>query len=82
MFKIAVIPGDGIGVEVVEQAVKVLKVVSKKYDVNFQMEEGAMGVAKMLGAAACLGPLKALRNIAEADAINIFDLNDAAQNAF
>ncbi len=43
MYKIAAIPGDGIGVEVTEQGVKVLRVIGEKYNVDFQMEEAMMG---------------------------------------
>lgn len=35
MFKIAVLPGDGIGTEVMAQAIKVIDTVSKKYDKKF-----------------------------------------------
>lgn len=44
-MKIAVIPGDGIGPEVIKQAIKVLDVVAKKYHVNFEYEEVLMGGA-------------------------------------
>ncbi len=40
---IALLRGDGIGPEVVEQAVKVLKAVSKKYDLKLQFQEGLIG---------------------------------------
>lgn len=43
MKKIAVIPGDGIGVEVIKQALKVLDKVSKKYNCEFEYEEVLMG---------------------------------------
>ncbi|MFH0913361.1 MAG: isocitrate/isopropylmalate family dehydrogenase, partial [Candidatus Omnitrophota bacterium] len=36
MYKIAVIPGDGTGAEVVREGLKVLEAVSRKY--NFQYE--------------------------------------------
>jgi 3-isopropylmalate dehydrogenase len=42
-FKIAVLPGDGIGVEVTREAVKVLQHVSKKYGHNFELKEGIIG---------------------------------------
>ena len=34
-FKVAVLPGDGIGPEVMAEALKVLDAVEKKYDVTF-----------------------------------------------
>ncbi|MFZ5969593.1 MAG: 3-isopropylmalate dehydrogenase [Bacillota bacterium] len=42
-MKIALIPGDGIGPEVVKQALKILDVVSKKYQCSFKYEEVLMG---------------------------------------
>ena len=37
-YNIAVIPGDGIGIEVVPEALKVLEVVSNKYGINLQLD--------------------------------------------
>ena len=37
-FNIAVIPGDGIGPEIVDGAVKVLKAVGRKYKHKFNFE--------------------------------------------
>ena len=45
MKKIAVLPGDGIGPEVTEQAVKALKAVAEIYNHEFEFEEGLIGVA-------------------------------------
>jgi 3-isopropylmalate dehydrogenase len=42
-FKITVLPGDGIGPEVVAQALKLLPVISKKEKVEFTLEEGLIG---------------------------------------
>jgi 3-isopropylmalate dehydrogenase len=42
-MKLAVIPGDGIGPEVIKQALKVLKVISEKYDFPLETEEVLMG---------------------------------------
>jgi 3-isopropylmalate dehydrogenase len=44
-YKIAVFPGDGIGIEIVEEAVKVLRVISEHSGVAFDMEEGLIGGA-------------------------------------
>lgn len=41
--KIAVLPGDGIGPEVVKQAKKVLDAVAQKFDHNFEFEVGLVG---------------------------------------
>jgi len=43
MYKIAVLPGDGIGIEVTQQGVKILKTIGKKYGIDIKMEEGFMG---------------------------------------
>ena len=40
---IAVLPGDGIGPEIVEQAIKVLKAVALKYRHEFNFEEAPVG---------------------------------------
>ncbi len=42
-LKIAVLPGDGIGPEVTEQALKVLKAVAKKYGHTFVFRKGLVG---------------------------------------
>ncbi|RKD23811.1 3-isopropylmalate dehydrogenase [Ammoniphilus oxalaticus] len=42
-FKIAVLPGDGIGPEVMEQAVKILKVIEHQEKVKFNFEYGLLG---------------------------------------
>lgn len=44
-YKIAVLPGDGIGPEIVEQAIKVLKAVGKKFKHQFQFTEAPVGAA-------------------------------------
>ena len=36
MYKIAVLPGDGIGPEVCDEALKVLDAVAKKYDIKYE----------------------------------------------
>jgi 3-isopropylmalate dehydrogenase len=42
-FKIAVLSGDGIGPEVIAEAVKVLKVIGKKYGNSFELEAALVG---------------------------------------
>jgi len=42
-YKIAKLPGDGIGPEIVDQAVKVLNAIGEKYDHNFEFEFGLVG---------------------------------------
>jgi 3-isopropylmalate dehydrogenase len=41
--KIAVLPGDGIGTEIVAQAVKVLDCLNQDFDLNVEMEHGLVG---------------------------------------
>lgn len=41
--KIAVLPGDGIGPEVINEAVKVLKAIAKRFGHSFVFEEGLIG---------------------------------------
>ena len=45
MVKLAVLPGDGIGPEIMEQALRVLEVVGKKYDFTYTVETGLLGGA-------------------------------------
>lgn len=47
MFKIAVLPGDGIGVEIVPEAVKALKMVGKLFGHEFAFEEALVGGAAL-----------------------------------
>ena len=42
-FKIAVLPGDGIGPEIIDQATKVLKAVEKKFNHRFILTKGLVG---------------------------------------
>lgn len=42
-YKLTVLPGDGIGPEVVREAVKVLSVIASKFDLVFETEEALMG---------------------------------------
>jgi 3-isopropylmalate dehydrogenase len=45
MSKVAVLAGDGIGPEVVEEAKELLKLTSKKYDFELEMKDGFVGGA-------------------------------------
>ena len=42
-YKIAMLAGDGIGPEIMQEAIKVLKLVEEKSDVNFDLQEAAFG---------------------------------------
>lgn len=43
MYKVAVFPGDGIGTEVMAEAVKVLKAVERRFGLEFALKEGLVG---------------------------------------
>jgi len=45
MYKIAVLPGDGIGVEIVPEALKALEAIGEKYGHEFQFTEALIGGA-------------------------------------
>ena len=45
MFKIAVLPGDGIGVEIVPEAVKALQAIGERFGHEFQFTEALIGGA-------------------------------------
>ncbi len=44
-FNIAVLPGDGIGPEIIEQAIKVMNSIAKKYNHEFHFEHAHVGAA-------------------------------------
>src|SRR3989304_4502519 len=44
-WNIAVLPGDGVGTEVMAEGVKALKAVGKKYGQEFQFQTGIVGGA-------------------------------------
>jgi 3-isopropylmalate dehydrogenase len=43
MYKIAVLKGDGIGPEVIDEAIKVLETAGKIYDIEFEFKEALIG---------------------------------------
>ncbi|MCX7759702.1 MAG: 3-isopropylmalate dehydrogenase [Hydrogenothermaceae bacterium] len=45
IFKIAVLPGDGIGPEIIDAAIRVLDVIEKKYNIEFEYKYGLVGGA-------------------------------------
>lgn len=67
-FKIAVLPGDGIGKEVVEQAVKVLNAVGEKYNRDFELNEAPVGYEAYKQHKTCL-PKETLDLCRKSDAI-------------
>ena len=67
-FKIAVLPGDGIGPEVMAEARKVLAVVEKKFGFQFALAERRVGGAAIDADGRAL-PEQTLRTCEESDAI-------------
>ena len=68
MYKIAVIPGDGTGPEVIREAVKVLKAVSEKCDFKFETIDYDFGGDRYLKTGEVL-PDSALEEFKKADAM-------------
>ena len=66
--KIAVLPGDGIGPEIMEAALEVLKAIEKKYGVNFEFKEGLIGGAAIDATGEPL-PDETLKIAKESDAV-------------
>ena len=67
-FKIAVLPGDGIGPEIIEQAVKVMESVGHKYRHTFQFTEALVGAAA-IGRVGDPFPEETFRLCMESDAV-------------
>lgn len=67
-FKIAVLPGDGIGPEIIDAALKVLDVISKKYGITFDYKFGLVGGAAIDETGDPLPP-ETLKICKESDAI-------------
>ena len=65
---IAVLPGDGIGPEVMEQAVKVLKATAEKFNLSFEFRECFVG-GKAIDECGCPLPEETLKTCEESDAI-------------
>ena len=45
MSSILVLPGDGIGPEIVDEALRVLKAAEKRFDLNIQLDHALVGGA-------------------------------------
>jgi len=67
-YKIAVLAGDGIGPEVMAQAIKVLRAAEKKFSLNFAFTECLVGGAAIDGAGKAL-PTETLSVCEESEAI-------------
>lgn len=67
-YKIAVIPGDGIGPEVIDEAIKVLNAVAKRFGHNFIYEYLLAGGAAIDETGECL-PAETVKAAKESDAV-------------
>lgn len=77
--KIAVLPGDGIGVDVIAEGRKVLERVSEVFGVEFEFTEALIGWAAIDGAGTAL-PEETVRICREADAIYFGAVGDPARD--
>ncbi len=68
MFKLAVLPGDGIGQEVTEQALKVLAAVKEKYGIEYETASGLIG-GSAIDATGDPLPLETRELVAQSDAV-------------
>ncbi|PIU41125.1 MAG: 3-isopropylmalate dehydrogenase [Candidatus Omnitrophica bacterium CG07_land_8_20_14_0_80_42_15] len=68
MYKIAVIPGDGTGPEVINEALKVMKAVSQKCNFNYETIMYDFGGTRYLRTGETL-PASAIKELKKADAI-------------
>ena len=67
-LRIAVLPGDGIGPEVMEQALKVLSATAEKFNLSFDFKQCFVG-GKAIDECGCPLPDETLKACEEADAI-------------
>ena len=73
--KIAVLPGDGIGPEIMEQAIKVLKAFEQKFNARFELEAANIGGAGIDSDGVPL-PEKTLKLAQESDAVLMGSVGD------
>lgn len=74
-YKVAVLPGDGIGPEIVDQGIKVLRAFEKKFGVQFELEYAPIGGAGIESDGVPL-PEKTLKISQEADAVYLGAVGD------
>jgi 3-isopropylmalate dehydrogenase len=74
-FSLAVLPGDGVGPEVIQEAVKVLKAVGAKYGHDFKLEHGLVGGAAIAKEGTALSP-RTLRMCKSKDAVLLGAVGD------
>lgn len=76
-FKIAVLPGDGIGPEVVNESVKILKVIGEVFQYNFQFKYGVVGAEAIYQTGDPL-PEETLKICKDSDAVLFGAIGDPA----
>jgi 3-isopropylmalate dehydrogenase len=76
-YRIAVLPGDGIGPEVIAQALRVLAAVAERFDLGFALETLAVGAAAVAVANNPL-PAETRAAVAESDAVLLGAVGDPA----
>ncbi|MEB3286851.1 MAG: 3-isopropylmalate dehydrogenase [Vampirovibrionales bacterium] len=74
-FDICILPGDGIGPEIMSQGVKVLKAVEKRSGVTFNLKEAAIGGAGIEAAGVPLPP-ETLALAQQSDAVYMASVGD------
>ncbi len=75
MYKIAVLPGDGTGIEVIREGLKVLKAVGEKKDIDFEFKEYDFGAERYLKTKEIL-PESAISEFRDFDAIYLGAIGD------
>jgi len=75
MYKIAVIPGDGIGPEVIAEGVKVLDLMDRKYQINLNLDYFNLGAERYLEKGEIL-PDSVLKELEAYDAIYLGAVGD------
>ncbi len=79
-FKIAVLPGDGIGKEVVAEGLKILRRVENRFDVQFETREALVGWAAIDATGTALPP-ETVELCRASDAIYFGAVGDPARDA-
>lgn len=74
-YKITVLSGDGVGPDVIEQAVKVLKAVEKRFGHSFELSEGLIGGVAIDKTGSALTE-ETLQNCRESDAVLLGAVGD------
>src|SRR2546426_6984667 len=76
-YTIAVLPGDGIGPEVIAQAVRVLEAVGERFDIRFALETCPVGAAGVRAANSPLPP-ETRRAVTRSNAVLLGAVGDPA----